>query len=147
MKIDIKYDPAEFRSMRKVLKELTPALRKKVYVAGFKAAARVVNRVAKANAPMSSSYGGPGVKLRESFTVRVVGWRWDGVRVPKSAVLAINYAPHAVLVEKGTKNQKARPFMWAALQSSKGQLNSVAVAAMRSQVEREFKRLARRNKS
>lgn len=109
------------RNIRDALEALPPALEHGCYGAGFLVAGRKAKRVARTLCPRApkTRKGADRKHLRDSIRVRLVGWRWRGRKVPKSAVVVVAEQPHAHLIELGTKRWKGgpRPFLYAALES------------------------------
>ena len=113
------------RHIRDALEALPPALEHGCYGAGFLAAGRKTRRIARSlcppgKGPAKTRKGKDRKRLRDSIRVRLVGWRWRGRRVPRSAVIVIAEQPHAHLIERGTKRWKEgpRPFLEPAIESS-----------------------------
>lgn len=120
MKMDI--DEVAFKKTLKVIRELPAKYQKEAYVAGFMQAGRYIRRKARLYAPLGK---GPWLTnkgfyrrpMRENFWVKRMKWTWDGVTIPKSAAMIVNYSPHYPLVEKGTRKMRKQPMMLRALKS------------------------------
>ena len=137
------------RHIRNALEALPPALEHGCYGAGFMAAGRKTRRIARAKCPpgkgpAKTRKGKDRKRLRDSIRVRLVGWRWRGKKVPRSAVIVVAEQPHAHLIEKGTKRWKAgpRPFLMPALESSG--LNDEFVAGCRKRFGKIVKQIESR---
>ena len=113
MKIDYDHD---FKQVRERLAAMPSALQADVYGKALTFAARKARTRARqlcptGKGPALTLRGTPRRRLRDSILVKTVAWKWDGVRVPRSAALLIAEQPHAHLVEKGTVRTKASPFL------------------------------------
>lgn len=125
---DGKSDPKALEQMRHALNALPVGVTHAVVGAGFKKAGAKTRRVARSMCPpgkgglerLVSKKGRPRLPLRDSIFVRLVGWRWRGRKVPKSAVVVVAAQPHAHLIERGTKRWKKgpRPFLEPAMEQS-----------------------------
>ena len=125
MKIGLDYSNEDVMN---ALQALPVGLQHACYGAGFRKAGLKVKRLARARAPVGEGIpltrkGKIRKHLRDSIKVKLVGWKWQGKRVPKSAVIVLAEQPHAHLVERGSfvygKYWKpARPFLWPALQNA-----------------------------
>ena len=125
MKIGIEY---EAEDVVNALGALPVGLQHACYGAGFRRAGSKVKRLARAKAPVGKGIplkrsGAIRKRLRDSIAVKLVSWRWDGRRVPKSAVIVLAEQPHAHLVEKGSWVYgkywvEAKPFLWPSLQNA-----------------------------
>ena len=119
-------DPDALQTMRDALNAMPVGVTHAVVGAGFKRAGDRVKRMARAMCPpgklsrLVSRKGRIRKRLRDSIKVFLVGWRWLGIKVPRSAVVVVAQQPHAHLVERGVKHWKAgpRPFLWPAMESS-----------------------------
>ena len=124
MKIDFNIEGVEV--LQKQLQALPIGLQHAVYGAGFKRAAAKVRRVARQRVPVGRGVpitrkGRIRKRLRDSIKPKLVGWRWDGRKVPKSAAIVVAEQPHAHLVESGTVKMPARPYLMPALRSGLSQ--------------------------
>lgn len=123
---DGKSDPKALEQMRHALNALPVGVTHAVVGAGFKKAGAKTKRVARSMCPPGPKEGLVSRKgrirrhLRDSIFVRLVGWRWRGRKVPKSAVVVVAAQPHAHLIERGTKRWKKgpRPFLEPAMEQS-----------------------------
>ena len=118
------YDFEGDADLRKALNALPVGLQHAVYGAGFKRAGAKTKRVARTLCPPGTGTrvtrkGRIRMRLRDTILVRLVGWRWRGRKVPRSAVVVVAASPHAHLIEGGTKRWKKgpRPFLMPALKT------------------------------
>lgn len=81
---------------------------------GCQAAAKGAAKRARAHATFKDKTG----YLRRSIITRRVGWRYGSTYVPKAAALLLATAPHAHLVEGGTRHMPARPFLQPAIKDT-----------------------------
>ena len=123
---DGKSDPKALEHLRNALNALPVGVTHAVVGAGFRKAGMKTRRVARSMCPPGPKAGLVSRKgrirrhLRDSIFVRLVGWRWRGRKVPKSAVVVVAAQPHAHLIERGTKRWKKgpRPFLEPAMEQS-----------------------------
>ena len=144
MKITVDIDEKAYADMRKAIRLMAPKLQQKVYVDGFKAAGAYVKRRARAAAPNRKGArftraGTFRARLRDSFNVKAVAWHWEGKRVPKSAVVVDNRAPHFYFVEEGTVRTRARPMIGPVIRQT-----SALIAEFKKGVNRSYKRTVKR---
>ena len=120
---DGKRDPKALQQMRDALNALPVGVTHAVVGAGFRQAGLKTRRIARQLCPPGPPEGLVSRKgrirrhLRDSIKVQLVGWRWRGRKVPRSAVVVVAYQPHAHLIERGTKRWKKgpRPFLEPAM--------------------------------
>ena len=123
---DKKTDRDANRKVLDALNALPIGLQHACYGSGFKRSGMKVKRVARQLCPpgppegLVSRKGRTRLHLRDSIRVVLVGWRWRGAKVPRSAVVVVAQQPHAHLIERGTKRWKKgpRPFLMPAMESS-----------------------------
>ena len=147
MKIEIKPHGETFKQVRRRLAALPVGCQADVYGEGFIAAARKSRLKSKRLCPVGTAEprtraGNPRRRLRDSIRAVRVGWKWDGVRVPKSAAIVVAEQPHAHLVEKGTVRTRKHPFLAPPLKDGGG-LNE----AFRTGCAKSFVRLVNRLES
>ena len=155
--MEMKYEIVGYEETLAKLEQLGPALEAKVYVDGLAAVARKVKGVAKRLAPVGSGpalrkSGEPRRRLKDSISVKRIGWRWGakGTYVKKSAAIVVAAQPHAHLVERGTVERttasgarrgaaKAQPFLTPPLKDNLG-----LMAAFRRGVSQSLPRTIKR---
>ena len=142
--------PVDFDETRKKLAALPAGLQADVYGDGMIAAARRAARksrrlvLPRGKSPPLTRKGKPRRHLADSIRAVRVGWRFGGVKVPKSAAIVIAEQPHAHLIEKGTVRMKGgpRPFLEPPLKEGAALMGEVRVGTARS-----FNRLIKRLES
>ena len=136
--MEMRYEISGYHETLAKLEQLEPALEAKVYADGLAAVARKVKGVAKRLAPVGKGpalrkTGDPRRRLKDSISVKRIGWRWGPKRVyvKRSAAIVVAGQPHAHLVERGTVERvttsgarrgavKAQPFLTPALRDNAG---------------------------
>ena len=126
--IKFEIDQKEFEAVIGRMRKLPLRMQQRVYVAGLSEVARDIRKRAKRAAPVGrglavSGSGELRKRLKDSFLVKLIGWKFGGQKIKRSAAIVVNTAPHAHLLEQGTRKMRARPFLGPASENTSGMLS------------------------